>query len=76
MRFKVLLYYYKIFIWKIMWNFTTIDIATAWRKFDLNGDETVTLDEFDQLLNQLNIKISPAKKQALKNDLDKYFKQF
>ena len=47
-------------------------IARAWREFDVNGDETVTIGEVDQVLSNMDVKISPEKKAQLEKDLDRW----
>jgi len=41
------------------------------KKFDINGDGTISIDELDKGLKSINVSISPKEKLALMKDLDR-----
>ena len=48
-----------------------IDLAHAWKKLDINGDETIKTSEVSQFLNDLNINMSETQIEELIKKLDK-----
>ena len=46
-------------------------VKAMMKKFDINGDGTISIDELDKGLKSINVSISPKEKLALMKDLDR-----
>lgn len=48
------------------------DLANAWKKFDVNGDEVIKAEEVEQFLADLNINMPAEAREEFVATLDKY----
>ena len=48
------------------------NLATAWKKLDIDGNETILVSEVDQFLTNMGLNLPQAVKDNLIETLDKY----